>query len=167
MFAEVSGATGRTVPARPSKVMFSAGQKLSCFVASQCKMSAGQLPSSDTHQAFSGVSELFTCPQVVAGLEPENTNIFLQMLAEAAVSKAPIKPAQVACPSDMGPCLFPAAFTCCWSSGPCLVSASLMTASSEPLMLNFVSHAEPQIAAYGWLLSLKSDLYHDVDRSVV
>ncbi|KAK9867324.1 hypothetical protein WJX84_009594 [Apatococcus fuscideae] len=50
VFAEVSLATGRTVPARPSKV--------------------------------------------VAGLEPENTNIFLQMLAEAATAKKPPQPGQ-------------------------------------------------------------------------
>ncbi|KAK9849130.1 hypothetical protein WJX84_008528 [Apatococcus fuscideae] len=59
VFAEISEATGRAVPARPSKV--------------------------------------------VAGLEPENTNIFLQMLAEAAASKMPVKSPQAEQPLSLPP----------------------------------------------------------------
>ena len=55
--------------------------------------------------SHANLSRLSRGLQVVAGLEPENTNLFLQMLAEAALAKAAGRPAQVCSQRWPLPCL--------------------------------------------------------------
>ena len=78
--------------------------------------------------------------QVVAGLEPEKTNAFLQLLAEAATSKKSPPPQQVIPTTLLRLELCPSSHVSCSSA---LSAVSLLGGHSQIFMVRYATKALP------------------------